>query len=264
MCRTHRQYLSAIYLFGLLPGLLATLASAEPGLESYKPGGPGVFQLNVSPNGYPPYIIIEDDDQYSGIVWEVVKTVSERLNYKVQPKKIPRKRVDSMLLDGHIDGTPRAIEWTDNPDKYVFTDPVVRIREVFFTRKGEEFRYQQPSDLDSLTVVTHLGYRYPELAEIFESGKAKRFDVSQDRDLLSFLLNADHFHTAIADLSVGQWIIRENGWQDAFSYTENGISDFGFRLMLRKDWAGFAKDFNGELAQIRESGELDQILDRYR
>ncbi len=264
MSRTHRQYSSAIYLFGLLMGLLVTTVSAEPSLESYKPGGPGIFKLNVSPNGYPPYIIIGDDDQYSGIVWDVVNTVAKRLNYQIEPKKIPRKRVDGMLLDGYIDGTPRAIEWTITPDNYTFTDPVVRIKEVFFMRKGEEFQYQKPNDIESLTVVTHLGYRYPELAEMFESGKAKRFDVSQDKDMFSFLLNADQFDSAISDLAVGQWIVRENGWQNEFSYTENGISDFGFRLMLRKDWAGFADDFNAELDQLRESGELDQILDRYR
>lgn len=264
MCRIHCQCLPAIYLLGVIPILLATVVSAEPTPESYKPGGPGIFKLNVSPNGYPPYIIIGENDQYSGIVWDVVRTVSERLNYQVQPEKIPRKRVDSMLLDGYIDGTPRAIEWTIDPDKYAFTEPVVRIKEVFFTRKGEEFQYQQPDDIESLTVVTHLGYRYPELEGVFESGKAERFDVSQDKDMFSFLLNADHFDIAIADLSVGQWIMRENGWQNEFSYTENGISDFGFRLMLRKDWADFAKDFNVELARIRKSGELDQILDRYR
>ncbi len=94
-------------------------------------------------------------------------------------------------------------------ESYTFTDPVVRIKEVFFTLKGEEFHYQKPNDIESLTVVTHLGYRYPELAKMFESGKAKRFDVSQDKDMFSFLLNA-------------------------------------------------------ELDQLRESGELDQILDRYR
>lgn len=264
MSRTNRQCSRATCLLGLLTALLVTAVSAEPSLESYKPGGPGVFKLNVSPNGYPPYIIIGDDNQYSGIVWDVVKTVSGRLGYQIQPVKIPRKRVDSMLLDGYIDGTPRAIEWTVDAEKYVFTDPLVRIKEVFFMRKGEEFPYQQPIDIESLTVVTHLGYRYPELADMFESGKAQRFDVSQDKDMFSFLLNADHFDTAIADLSVGQWILRENGWQNEFSYTENGISDFGFCLMLRKDWAGFAEDFNAEFKQLRESGELGQILNRYR
>ncbi|MEX0603106.1 MAG: transporter substrate-binding domain-containing protein [Marinobacter sp.] len=264
MFQPYRQPSPIIYLFCLLAGLLPTMGFAESSLESYNPGGPGIFKLNISPNGYPPYIIIGEDAQYSGIVWDVVKTVFKRLNYQVEPHKIPRKRVDGMLLDGYIDGTPRAIEWTTDPDAYVFTDPVVRIKEVFFTRKGNEFQYRAPDDIESLIVVTHLGYRYPALAEMFESGKAERFDVSQDKDMFSFLLNAEYFDTAIADLAVGQWIIGENGWQHEFSYTENGISDFGFRLMLRKDWASFAKDFNVELARIRESGELDQILNRYR
>lgn len=264
MSRTHRHHLRANCLLGLLPGLFATMVSAGLSAESYEPEDPGIFRLNVSPNGYPPYVIISDDDQYSGIVWDVVKTISTRLNYQVLPRKIPRKRVDTMLLEGNIDGTARAIEWTVDPDKYIFTDPLVRIKEVFFTRKGKEFQYHQPGDIESLTVVTHLGYRYPALEQMFESGRARRFDVSQDKDMFGFLLEADHFNTAIADLLVGQWMVRENGWQNEFSYSENGISDFGFRLMLRKDWTGFAENFNAELGQLRESGELEQILDRYR
>ncbi len=63
------------------------------------------FRFNVSPSGYPPYLILENS-QPSGIMWDVVARISERLGYELVAKRVPRKRVDQMLLDGFIDGTP--------------------------------------------------------------------------------------------------------------------------------------------------------------
>lgn len=113
------------------------------------------FHFNVSPNGYPPYLIVEQE-QPSGIIWDVVSLIGQRLNYNVVPKKIPRKRVDEMLLDGVIDGTSRAREWTENPNRFLFTDSVVPIEEVFFVPRESKLEYRSPQDLYSKTVVTHL------------------------------------------------------------------------------------------------------------
>src|SRR5690554_6192224 len=127
-----------------------------------------VFRFNISPNGYPPYLIV-DQGAPSGIMWDVVSLISERLGYELVAKKVPRKRVDQMLLDGYIDGTSRAEEWAHEPEKFLFTEPVVDIKEVFFTPISADQTYHLPQDLLSRTVVTHLGYMYPELQPYFES-----------------------------------------------------------------------------------------------
>lgn len=247
----------------LLAGLLPWLATAADAATE-APAGQRVFYLNVSPNGYPPYLIVDADNHYSGIVWDVVNRIAGELHYRVETRKIPRKRVDKMLLDGYIDGTPRAVQWTDNPEQFAFTRSIVRIREVFFYPAQTSFQYQRPDDLHSLTIITHLGYHYPEIADEFESGKAQRFDVSSDRDMFSFLIQGSDFDAAIADLSVGQWIIRQNNWRGQLKYTQSSISNYGYRLMLRHDWQGFANAFDEKLAGLKASGELEQILDRYR
>lgn len=222
-----------------------------------------VFRLNVSPNGYPPYLIV-DENQPAGIMWDVVSVVAQRLGYKVVAEQIPRKRVDQMLLEGFIDGTPRAREWADNPEQFLFTDPVVDIEEVFFVPAETSFVYESPEDLISKTVVTHLGYRYPMLEPYFEEGKIRRFDVSRDRDMFTFLLHGTRFHAAVADRLVGKWILRNEGLRENFDISSKSISNYGFRLMLRKDWQSFASDFNEELARMKENGELDDILANYR
>lgn len=222
-----------------------------------------VFRFNISPNGYPPYMIV-DQDAPSGIMWDVVSLISERLGYQIVAEKIPRKRVDQMLLDGYIDGTLRAVEWTHEPEKFLFTEPVVDVQEVFFTPKGASQTYHSPEDLVSKTVVTHLGYIYPALERHFKSGAIKRFDVSQERDMFNFLLHGDRFDAAVVDLLVGKWVLKNEGLQDQFTASSGGISSYGFRVMLRKECLPFVNKFNVELARIRESGELEAILANYR
>lgn len=222
------------------------------------------LRLNVSPNGYPPYTIVADQ-KISGIVWDVVTRIGERLGYRIEARKIPRKRVDGMLLDGFIDATARAEEWTDAPERFVFTDPIVSVREVFFSVGQEPFDYQSPEDLAGKTVLTHLGYKYPNLHDMFNSRKALRFDVPKDRDIFSYLLHGENrFDLAISDVLVGRWLIRKNGWKGRFSTSPQALSDYGLKLMLRPDMADFAQQFNRELAAMKANGELDRILQTYR
>ncbi|MEQ9547380.1 MAG: transporter substrate-binding domain-containing protein [Marinobacter sp.] len=221
------------------------------------------LHFNISPNGYPPYLIVEGQ-QPSGIMWDVVTLIAERIGYEVVPEQIPRKRVDEMLQTGYIDATSRATEWTDNPEDFLFTDPIVDVEEVLFIPAKSDLTYQTPEDLLSRTVVTHLGYSYPLLESYFQSGAINRFDVSRDRDMFTFLLHGNHFDAAIADRLVGQWILRNEGWRKDFRISKESLSNYGFRLMLRKDQTEFARLFNAELANIRANGELEAILSHYR
>jgi len=245
--------------FACLPLLLAfsMVSSAEPA------SGQKVFRFNVSPNGYPPYMIV-DQEAPTGIMWDVVSLISARIGVRIVPQQIPRKRVDQMLLDGYIDGTSRAREWVQEPDKFLFTNPVVDIQEVFFTPKHAGKTYHSPEDLFSKTLVTHLGYMYPELQPYFESGDIKRFDVSRDRDMFNFVLHGDRFDAAVVDLLVGRWILKNEGLQDLFTVSSNNISSYGFRVMFRKENRSFVDKFNAELERIRKNGELEAILANYR
>ncbi|WP_417518312.1 substrate-binding periplasmic protein [Marinobacter sp.] len=243
------------FTFFLLFFFLSSSAASESGRK--------IFHFNISPDGYPPYMIV-DQEAPSGIMWDVVTLISERMGYTIVAKKIPRKRVDQMLLDGYIDGTSRAIEWTHEPESFLFTDPVVDIQEVFFTPKHNGETYHSPEDLFSKTVVTHLGYLYPELEPHFESGAIKRFDVPRERDMFNFLLHGDRFDAAVVDVLVGKWILRNEGLQEHFTVSSGSMSSYGYRVMLRKENQSFADEFNAQLARIRKNGELDAILANYR
>ncbi len=258
-CHFHAFIATAVMLLAA-----ETWANETPVSTSAAKEVDGILRLNVSPNGYPPYLIIEDD-RMSGIIWDVVARISEKLQYQIAPIKIPRKRVDELVYKGYVDATPRAIEWTEEPERFLFSDPIVYVEEVFFYPAGKDFQYQTPMDLEAKTIVTHLGYQYPVLRQMFDHGLAHRFDVNDDVDLFRYLLDGDRFDAAIADRLVGQWIIRNHPNMDGrLNATANSLSDFGFRLMVRKDLDGFVAAFNDKLAELKASGELEQILSEYR
>lgn len=222
-----------------------------------------VFRFNVSPSGYPPYLITHGN-RTTGIMWEVVETIAEHIGYRVEAIKVPRKRVDQLILEGLLDGTPRAREWTDNPTDFIFTDPIVDIEEVIFFPKGSSAEFRVVEDLFSLTLVTQLGYNFPKLKPHFESGRIERFNVPRDQDIFVYLLNHDKLDAAIADRLVGQWLLMEQGSQDKFRVSSATLSQSGFRLMLRPDWQEFALAFNEKLAAMRAAGEIEAILAKYR
>jgi polar amino acid transport system substrate-binding protein len=255
----------SIYFRPLLIGCLVLawlgtgLASSAEAVTNDK-----IIRFNVSPKGYAPFTIVHEDGSHSGIVWDLLTLVAERHGYEVVGVEIPRKRVDDFILEGRIDATARAIEWTDRPERFTFTQPLLYVQEVFFKRSGSAFEFNDLSDLVGKTIVTNLGYNYPQLAPLFASGKAERFDVQHESEMLKYLLAGKRFDLAVAVLQVGLWHIRQQGWQGLLDYAPQPLSKQGFRLVFRKDHQAFVELFNRELKKIEASGEMERILDRYR
>lgn len=138
------------------------------------------------------------------------------------------------------------------------------IEEVLFVPRDSDLEFEGPEDLFSYTLVTHLGYRYPSLEPHFQAGKIRRFDVSRDKDLFHYVLHGEDMDAAVADQLVGKWILRNENMRDEFRTTSTKLSQYGFRLMLRKECEDFAASFNLELEAMKKNGELEKILSNYR
>jgi polar amino acid transport system substrate-binding protein len=70
--------------FVCLPSLLAFSLYASAAPENNQK----VFRFNISPSGYPPYMIVGQDAP-SGIMWDVVALISERLGCQIVAKNPP-------------------------------------------------------------------------------------------------------------------------------------------------------------------------------
>jgi len=222
-----------------------------------------IITMNISPSGYPPYMIKAEQGPAKGIMVEVLNYIADKHGYQLQTVGIPKKRVAMTLLAGSIDATATAREWIAQPDQYVFSDVIVVVKDVLFSPKKRPVKFEKVDDLLGKTLGTHLGYNYPMLDEYFADRRINKTEANTELAMLQMTLRKRNDATIVTDL-VGQWIIKNNpAMQDKFVISSKTLNSFDYRLMFNKKWQSFVQVFNRELGAMRVNGELDRILDQY-
>ncbi|MDZ7936822.1 MAG: transporter substrate-binding domain-containing protein [Rhodoferax sp.] len=221
------------------------------------------IRLNVAPGGFPPFTIITPGQEASGIVIDILRLVATKAGHEIQFMEIPRNRVERMVLQDELDATPRAIEWTQNPTQFVFTEPMLSVRDVIFSNKSTPLIYLQPQDLENKRIGTRLGYTYPTLDSVFSSRKVSRTDVTNERTVL-LMLDAQRVDAVVLNEMTALWIIKNEGWQDKFVYSRQEVQSYAYRLMFNKKWAHFVQMFDNELFAMKKDGRLARIIQKYQ
>jgi polar amino acid transport system substrate-binding protein len=223
----------------------------------------GEVKFNVVPGGYPPFIVKERDEAYRGSMIDIFREISEALDLKVQLVAFPRKRVDQGMLAGQIDVTIRAREWVDDPDAFLFSAPVLRIRDVLFSRAEDPVDFEALAGLRGKRLGTHLGYSYPELEPLFADGTIVRDDGPSEVAMLGKVLRG-RSHAAVVNEHVGLWLIKERGWEGRFHIAPREIGGYDYRFQFAKRWASIVPKIDAELEAMKADGRLEEIIARYR
>ena len=193
---------------------------------------------------------------------DVLRDIAMAQGLHIKSVDAPKKRVESMVLDRQIDAVPRALEWVSEPDRFVFTDSVIRVRDVVFSRTKQPVVYRRPDDLVGKTVGTHLGYAYPLLEPLFESKKAYREDAYNEQSMLR-MLKARRTDAVVMNEAVGYWLMKTEGLTGQFIASETELEGYEYRFMMGRQWSKFVTQFNRELAQMKKDGRLAAIVGRY-
>jgi len=223
-------------------------------------GDTPILRFNVTPQGFPPYVISKPP---AGIMFDVLSHIAQKQGYQLVAERIPENRVYLLLDGGELDAHASALEWVESPQKYAFTDPVLKVRDVVFTRKDSALNYQTVKDLWGHSVGVHTGYSYQSLTEYFKSGKITRIDSNNELYLLQMLAK-ERLDVAVITEHVGLWLIKKNNIKADFTIAKNAVDTTEYRLVFSKKWQGFIKAFNKELALMKSNGHLKEILYRYR
>lgn len=247
---------------------LALLMGAQLAVSDDTPGADGqrTLKFNIGHGGYPPYTILSPGGQVTGIFGDTLTVIAKRLDLTLEPVQIPAKRSDNLLQEGYADITMRAIEWTESPADFLFSDPVIMTRDAIFVHQDTPAPIQTVEDLEGGTLLTRLGFSYPWLEASLESGKVSIIPVQKQQPMFKRLYHGGgRFTGAVSNLHAGYWVLQNNPeWDDAIDEAPIRLEEVGYRLMLPHRHAGLLEDINRELARLKESGELDRIIEAYR
>ncbi len=215
---------------------------------------------------WPPYLVKETDREIHGIMIDVMKEIAQKHGFSVKIAPLPEKRAIRGITGGDIDAYSKAKEWVDNPNAYLWTDPVLDSTDVLIFPKDRPVKFNAPDDLKGKQIGAILGYRYPLLEPYFADGRIKRDDVKKDLLMLRKLLKGRD-DAAIINKLVAFWVIRQNPeLKGQFAFSEKAVGKAGvcFMFTAKRNWGPFIETFNKELAAMKTDGRLDAIVQKYQ
>lgn len=167
-----------------------------------------VFNLAVPDDAYPPYIVInEQDEAASGLLIDALKNALTELDVQLKVHKIPIERSRRMLLDESLDGTMHSPSWTEEETLFLWLDLGIWIEDVLYFKKDEVVPPVSLQQLDRAEVVAHIGFIYPELSTLFQQKKATRLDRYSNEEMILTLAAAPvgSQRFMVMDKNVWQW-----------------------------------------------------------
>ena len=240
--------------------------------------------LTIVIEDYPPYEYV-DQGQVTGINVDLISTILDRLGvpHEFKPETYPFPRVDMLLRKGKIDAYPSLSYQPDREDYILFSeeqklaamegripsDHLWVTEYVFFVRRQAEDALR----FESYEQMQKDGYRVGVLRE-YSYDKAFR-DATLDRRPFS---TATEALQALAegkvdvfpmDRTIGHWLIRRAGLEGQVSALPRPLFSKAYLMAFARhshfpDIAGIHERFYKELRAMRDSGDVEAVINRYR
>ena len=197
-------------------------------------------------------------------MFDVLQRVVDRKDYILQTTSVPRKRIFNIIDKKIIDTYATAQEWVANSEDYLFTDPVINSKDVLFSLRESPIQFDSIDNLIGKNIGIHLGYIYPQLDPYFEDGRINTSVAKSDFSMLKMTLLKRNDASIVTNV-VGLWIIKNNPiFQGKFVLSDTAIDSVGYRFVFTKDRQPFIDIFNKELKLMIDSGEISEIIAKYK
>lgn len=237
---------------------LATAAClASPALaqgETYKVGS--------TPSGIPFTFLDVKTNEITGLMVDIVDAIAAQEGFTAQVEATQWAALIPSLTSSKIDIIAAAMIISEERAKVVtFTDPVYNYGEGLFVTKDDETPYATWDDLAGKTVGVQVGTRYYD--GMTASGKFKEIKVyDQIADIMRDV-SLGRIDAGIADYPIVayQMAQSESNLRLVPEYEAQMAGDVA--LAVRQDATELLSVLNDGIAKIKESGELDAIVEKW-
>ena len=222
--------------------------------------------FSMSTKGYPPYLVVNEYGGVDGIMMDVLREIASKLDFKIVLEFLPEKRGLLYVEKGMVDVWPKSEVWVPNPEKFYWTDPVLRSIDSLMFLEKNPLKFTEAEDLFGKNIGSILGYGYPMFDEHFANNRINRIDSRSEREMIN-LVAKERLDAAIINELVGLWVIGQDPelQRVKFRFSEKKVGDAPYQFMFTKEhnWQPFIEQFNKELKKMKLNGRLDEIIAKY-
>lgn len=257
--------LAILRIVCLLLTALGMVTYAQAQVDDYKSPHTKPLVASCIKAGWPPYWISSPDpNDSSGIMADVLREICRSLNREIRFVYLPEMRSRLRLKSGELDLYPEAKEWVDNPDDFLWSDPVLVSSDHLVFLKGKALD-ATAQGLAGKSLAVMWGFGYPTLAPLFHEGSVKKYSVQSAEQLLNMVVH-ERVDAAVINRTVADWVIKHHPEFAEVVFCEEAIDSAPYRYAFRKtqEHRAFLVDFNRELEAMKRDGRLQRIFKKYQ
>jgi polar amino acid transport system substrate-binding protein len=219
------------------------------------------LRFSVSDSWAMPMIHIEHGQATGGVLYDLHQRLAEKVGRRAEMLVRPRLRIQQMLVRGEIDVrcyiNPAWLR--ESHHQYIWSVPFMVQRDLLVGRSQQQV---QLSQMQGETIGTVLGFAYPELTPLFASGQLQR-DDARTQELVLAKLQAKRYDYAISNELTLQWFNRQQPAEDKLQPLQEVAAD-PVACIVRDEPDVPTMPLLRALVQMRQAGEFEAILARYR
>lgn len=250
----------ALSMAALMAAVLAGCSSGEKGTETTSAPDEGktaqTETLIMGTNAtFPPYEFYEGDE-IVGIDVEIAEAIGEKLGMGVKVEDMEFDALIPALSSNKVDFVAAGMTVTPEREKSVnFTDTYATSAQVIIVKEGSDIA--SGDDLKNKTIGVQLGTTGDTLASDIEGAQVERFNKGFEaiQSLLQGKIDAVVIDSAPATVFAEQ--------DENLVILEEALSSEDYAMAINKDNTELLEQVNGAIAELKEEGTLDAIVDKY-
>lgn len=221
-----------------------------------------VLRFSVAESWSMPLMRTEGDVPVDGILFDLIQALAREAGVRPQYHVMARLRLEQAMAAGDIDVRCYvASNWlNERPGEFIWSVPLIHQRDLLVGRAGDGL----PGGLAQLPaqpIGTVLGYTYPTLDPMFAQRLLTRED-SRNQDLALQKLQASRYRYAVSNQLSLQWFNRQQPREQRLRPLAL-LEEQDLGCMVRNDPAIPAQQVLRALVRLKQSGEIDRIIERY-
>ncbi|MGL4318484.1 MAG: substrate-binding periplasmic protein [Pseudomonas sp.] len=228
---------------------LALAARAEP--------------LRIVTEAWAPYVY-QENDQPTGLDYEITREVLRRLDVEVQWQFMPWKRCLLAFEQGQADAILDIFRIPEREAQMLFVEePLSDVQFVLFFARNRPYPYRKLEDLRDLLIGTSPGYWYNDTA--FRNSKLFSREEAPSHEANFGKLLRNRVDLVVNDRRAGLYLASQLGIGQQLGYNPTPLGSDRLYLALRREprLQSLATDFARELQRFKQEAGYARLQTRY-
>ena len=204
---------------------------------------------------FPPYEY-HDNNQIVGIDADIAKAIADKMGVELEIQDMAFDSLIPAVQSGKADFAAAGMTINEDRKKNVdFTETYAEAAQVIIVKEGSDIK--TPDALTGKKIGVQTGTTGDIYAEDIESAVIQRYNKGMDAVMA---LSQDKIDAVIIDREPAKVFVKEN---TGLVILDEAFTEEEYAIAIKKGNTELLEKMNGAIKDLKESGELKKIVDKY-